>query len=337
MRKRKHKSPKRNEKYAVFDVPLAELYYDEEFNCRGPISPQSVESLSKTIEEDGLQFPIIVQPVSDVQDVVLRVRLEVGGYRWRIVAGHRRFRSYKFLKHKTIPAMIREKLTERQAQIINFTENLERSDLNMVEEAQVIRKLYPTLGTKASDTSLRGAGKEMKKSARWIEARLRLLEFPEKVQKMFASKRLPKHYIDNLWRLKTEQERVETAEAIAKAGVVDRRTGGIRVRHDKLPEHLRRKYTKTSRTKAEIMKMMVRLLDASIIGLAPRVGAWCAGYITTDELLEDIRKRAHHYRNVGVEERTYEDPSAERRSIPPAGGHSDSAGDDDRGLGAEAD
>lgn len=289
--KRKRKPLKQSEKYVVFDVPLADIFYDEEFNCRGPISPQSVATLAQTIEDDGLQFPIIIQPHEGRT-----------GKSYRIVAGHRRFKAYLFLKRDTIPAMIRENLTERQAQIINFTENLERSDLNMVEEAQVIRRLYPALGTKDSDTSLRGAGKEMKKSARWVEARLRLLELPEKVQKMFASGRLAKHFLDKLWRLKCDEERILTAEQIAKAGVVDRNTGGIRVRHDKLPEHLRRKYTKTSRSKAEIMKMMVRLLDASIIGLAPRVGAWCAGYITTEELLEDIRKRALHYRNVGVEE-----------------------------------
>jgi ParB/RepB/Spo0J family partition protein len=289
--KRKRKPLKQSEKYVVFDVPLADIFYDEEFNCRGPISPQSVATLAQTIEDDGLQFPIIIQPHEGRT-----------GKSYRIVAGHRRFKAYLFLKRDTIPAMIRENLTERQAQIINFTENLERSDLNMVEEAQVIRRLYPALGTKDSDTSLRGAGKEMKKSARWVEARLRLLELPEKVQKMFASGRLAKHFLDKLWRLKSDEERILTAEQIAKAGVVDRNTGGIRVRHDKLPEHLRRKYTKTSRSKAEIMKMMVRLLDASIIGLAPRVGAWCAGYITTEELLEDIRKRALHYRNVGVEE-----------------------------------
>jgi len=311
MKKRTRTPLKRNEKYAVFDLPLDELYYDEEFNCRGPISPQSVQSLSQTLEEDGLQFPIIVQPVSDVQDAVLRGWLETGGYGWRIVAGHRRFRAFKFLKWTTIPAMIRANLTERQAQIINFTENLERADLNIIEEAQVIRKLYPILGTQDSDTSLRGAGKEMKKSARWVEARLRLLEFPEKVQQMLASGRLPKHYIDNLWRCKTQDERLTLAEAIVKASVKSR-NGKLSIRHDKLPEHLRRKYTKSSRSKAEIMKIMVRLLDASIIGLAPRVGAWCAGYITTDELLEDIKKRAHHYRNVGVEERTYEDPAAPR-------------------------
>jgi ParB/RepB/Spo0J family partition protein len=291
----------KNEKFSVFDVPLPRVYYDDDFNCRGPISPQSVSTLAESIQTDDLQFPIIIQPVEDVADALLRARLEVGGYDWRIVAGHRRYRAFKFLKRETIPAMVREKLTERQAQIINFTENLERSDLNMLEEAQVIRKLFPTLGTKDSDTSLRGAGKEMKKSARWIEARLRLLELPEKLQKMFASGRIAKHFLDKLWRLKSDEERMLTAEAVLKASVKTK-GGKISIRHDKLPEHLRRKYTKTSRSKAEIMKMLVRLLDASIIGLAPRVGAWCAGYITTDELLEDIRKRAHHYRNVGVEE-----------------------------------
>lgn len=291
MTKRKRKPMVRNEKYAVYDILLDDIFYDEEFNCRGPISPQSVSTLADTIKEDGLQFPIIIQPYEGAR-----------GKSYRIVAGHRRFKAFKLLRLAAIPAMVRNDLTERQAQIINFTENLERADLNIIEEAQVIRKLYPTLGTKDTDVSLRGAGKEMKKSARWIEARLRLLDFPESVQKMFASKRLPKHYIDNLWRLKSPEERIATAEAIVKAGVVDRRTGGIRIRHDKLPENLRRKYTKTSRSKAEIIRMITRLLDASIIGLAPRVGAWCAGYITTDELMEDIRKRAIHYRNVGVEE-----------------------------------
>lgn len=301
MPKKPRKPLKKNVKYAVFDVPLSRIYYDDKFNCRDQISPQDVATLSKTIEEDGLQFPIILQPVADIESATLRARLEVGGYDFRIVAGHRRFKAHKFLKYETIPAMVREKLTERQAKIINFTENVERSDLNMLEEAKVIRKLNPTLGTKDSDMSLRGAAKEMNKSARWVEARLRLLELPASIQKAFASGRLSKHFLDKIWRLKTDEERQATVDVILKASVLSRNKR-ITVQHDKLPENLRSKYTKTSRSKAQIMKMMVKLLDASIIGLAPRVGAWCAGYITTDELLEDIKKRAGHYRITGVEE-----------------------------------
>jgi ParB/RepB/Spo0J family partition protein len=300
---KKRQPRKVSEKFVVYDVMLSIVYYDEDFNCRDAISPASVASLSNSIQEDGLQFPIILQPIADIPDAQLRARLEAKGYEYRIVAGHRRFKSYKFLKLETIPAMIRENLTARQSQIINFTENLERSDLNMLEEAKVIRKLYPQLGSKDGDCTLRGAGKEMKKSPRWIEARLRLLDMPEEVQKMFASGRIAKHFLDNLWRLKTPEERLATANELTKASKVDRHTGKTRIIHDKLPENLRRNYTKTSRSKAEIMKMMVKLLDASIIGLAPRVGAWCAGYITTEELLEDLRKRAHHFKALGVEER----------------------------------
>lgn len=291
MSRPKRKPLKTSLKFVVYDVPCLDIFYDEEFNCRGAISPASVVDLSKSIADNGLQFPIIIQPFDGPR-----------GKSYRVVAGHRRFKAYCLLKYETIPAMVRENLNEREASIINFTENIEREDLDILEEAKVIQKLYPTLGQTDSGYSLAGAGKEMKKSARWVESRVRLLKFEPSVQKMFASGRLAKHFIDKLWKL-PPAEQIATADVLSRASRKNQHTGKITIHQDKLPEHLRRgDYVKTSRSKAEIMKMMVKLLDASIIGLAPRVGAWCAGYITTEELMEDLRKRAHHYKAIGVEE-----------------------------------
>jgi hypothetical protein len=61
-----------------------------------------------------------------------------------LVAGHRRYTAVtRYLKWTSHPASVRTGLTERQARMLNFTENLERKDLNMLEEARWIGSYFP--------------------------------------------------------------------------------------------------------------------------------------------------------------------------------------------------
>lgn len=161
---------KRLEQYDVYELPVADIFYDAGFNCRGSFTPQSVHDLSESIKENGLQFPVVVQPC------------DTAAYKYRLLAGHRRFKAVTlFLKWSSIPAPVRSELTEHQVRLLNLTENLERKDLNMLEEAKAIHNLYP------AGVSLRKASKELKRPTRWIHARLRLLDLPQEVQKWAAA------------------------------------------------------------------------------------------------------------------------------------------------------
>ena len=123
--------------YDTFPVPSKSIYYDADFNCRGAFLLQSVEELAAEhsargggVELKGLDYPIVVQPIADMAGE------KPAGFDYRLIAGHRRFKAMEvFLKWSQVPATIRSGLSDHDARMLNFVENLERKDLNPLEEA----------------------------------------------------------------------------------------------------------------------------------------------------------------------------------------------------------
>jgi len=262
---------KRLERYDVFSLPVSEVYYDADFNCRGQFTLQSVEELAQSIEELGLQFPIVVQPVEEIED------FKHGDYRWRLIAGHRRFRAVTtFLKWTEIPATIRSGLTDRQARMFNFTENLERQDLNVLEEARALGRLFP------KGASLREAATELKRHTRWVQARFRLLKLPEQVQIKVAAGTLSLVDVEVLSQFDSPEDQVKAAAEIAKAKRHGRKRSEGRTG---------RKF-RYRKTKAQINRMIAKLMEHGIDGLTTRALAWAAGSIGDDDFEEDIRRES---------------------------------------------
>ena len=83
------------------DVPVKEIFGDPSFNCRGHISSHDVRELIKSVEVNGLQQPIVIQPY-DLHPP----------HKYRVVMGHRRLRAFEALKRETIPAIIRTDLKD---------------------------------------------------------------------------------------------------------------------------------------------------------------------------------------------------------------------------------
>ncbi len=251
--------------YTAYALPVDRIYYDADFNCRGEFTLQSVSELAESIEDAGrLIYPVTVQPWT-----------EQPGYDYRLIAGHRRFKAMTvFLKAATIPSVIVRDLTEHQARLLNVVENLQRKDLNIMEEARALERLYP------SGVTLRQAAKELKQTTHWVHVRLRLLKMPVHIQQKAAAGLLSAANIDMLAGMDKPDDQLLAAGKIADA----RKRG----RGNRLPG-LDRKYKQSKvRTREEINQMVERLISAGIDGLAPRVGAWCAGNISDEELAEDI-------------------------------------------------
>jgi len=260
---------KRLEQYDVFSLPVSEVFYDADFNCRGAFTLQSVEELAQSIDELGLQFPMVVQPAEEIEG------LEHEGFRWRLIAGHRRFRAVTtFLKWTEIPASVWQGLTERQARLFNFTENLEREDLNVLEDARALGRLFP------NGASLREVARELKRHTRWVQARFRLLRLPEEVQIKVAAGTLSLVDMEAVAQFETPEEQIKAANDIAKA----KRRG----RHPSETKPGRSfRYRKT---KAQINQMIAKLMEHGLDGLTTRALAWAAGSIGDDEFEEDIRQ-----------------------------------------------
>jgi ParB/RepB/Spo0J family partition protein len=202
------------------------------------------------------------------------------GYKWRLLAGHRRFKAVTiFLKWSEIPASVRYNLTLHQARLLNLTENLERKDLNMMEEARAIRNLYP------EGVSLRTAAEELKKPTRWIHARLRLLELPEEVQKKAAAGILSAVNIEAIAKLATIEEQIKAAQEISKA----KEKG--KTKFLDVDARYKRRF-RDRRSKEQIGQMIKVMFDAGIEGLPTRALAWAAGYVSDEELQMEIKQYA---------------------------------------------
>ena len=269
--------------YDAFALPLRDIYYDAEFNCRGWFPPQSVSDLAENIrlrgggiELRGLDYPVAVQPIADMAGQ------KPAGFSYRLIAGHRRFKAIEvFLKWTRIPAMIRAGLSDHEARMLNFVENLERKDLNILEEARGLQHLYP------SGVTVRSAAAELKRPTAWVHDRLRLLTLPEEVQQLAATGLLGAVNIKVLIALATPEEQIAAAHKI----VASKREHGKTASLHHLDPKYRRKFG-YRKSKAAINQMVHKMLGCGITGLGPRMGAWCAGYLSDAEIEEDIEEAA---------------------------------------------
>jgi ParB/RepB/Spo0J family partition protein len=261
----------RNEAYDVYDIPPGDIYYDGDFNCRGEFTVQSLKELAESIATHGLQFPVVVQPMfeADVGKIV--------PHTWRLLAGHRRYRAVTmYLRWPTIPAMIRRGLSLHEARVFNLVENLERKDLNPLEEALAIGRLYPHGATPCHVAT------ELKKSAGWVRDRFRLMKMPEPVRQLVAARRIALSDLIALARLETPEQQIKAAETLASAKRERFRNSA--------PVDASLRTLCRRRTKGEINAMIGDMFQLGINGLPMRVAAWCAGLISSDELNDDFRR-----------------------------------------------
>lgn len=134
---------------------------------RKSFDKEALEELAKSIEENGLLQPILVR--------------EYGIGRYQIIAGERRFRACKIAGIAEIPAIILDK-DDRKVAEISLIENIQREDLNPVEEAMAFRALKDEYGLTQEDVS-----EKVGKSRSAIANSIRLLDLPTPVLEMVAT------------------------------------------------------------------------------------------------------------------------------------------------------
>jgi len=252
----------------TFWIPVDLIYVDPDFNCRNPFTVQSVKSLADNIAARDLDFPVVLQRVEDTQAPV------PSGYFWRLIAGFRRFAAVTtFLKWTKIKANIKVGITDQEAEVLNLTENLERKDLNPLEEAQAIARRFKR------GAPLREIAQMMNRDTRWVHQRLRLMELPEELREKVAAGLLTLLDVDVLVKLSPD-EQLQAAQELITAR-------GNRKRKLNVNPKFRRKF-RHRRGKEEINARIGQLMEAGLSGLATRFGAWCAGYINDEEFDRDI-------------------------------------------------
>ncbi|MDD7762244.1 MAG: ParB/RepB/Spo0J family partition protein [Firmicutes bacterium] len=146
----------------VHELELNKIIPNPE-QVRKDFDEEAIDELAKSIENHGLLEPILVTPRGD---------------KFLIVAGERRFRAYQKLKKKSIPALVKEFLAE-DIKKLSLIENIQRKDLNPIEEAMSYKELMDELELTQEELA-----HEIGKSRSHIANSLRLLKLDKSVCEM---------------------------------------------------------------------------------------------------------------------------------------------------------
>ncbi|OJG75052.1 ParB-like partition protein [Enterococcus quebecensis] len=157
------------QKEEVLEIPLNELRPNP-YQPRKTFDEASLQELANSIQQSGVFQPIIVR------------KSAVKGY--EIIAGERRFRASKLADKETVPAIVREFDEETMMQVA-VLENLQREDLNPLEEAEAYDMLMKNLKLTQAEVAER-----LGKSRPYIANYLRLLTLPTQVKEMVQGETL---------------------------------------------------------------------------------------------------------------------------------------------------
>lgn len=187
----------------ALEVPLDLIDRDEATNPRTVFDEAELEELAASIRQHGVLQPILIRQAA-----------EPDSPRRRVVAGERRWRAAKMAGLLVIPAVYRT-LTDHQAFDIAVIENLQRADLNYIEEANAFRRWLDGEMAEAAVNEAeakRRLGERISRTTKLIEQRLLLLKLPKADQ---ARVLLPDDDYNRL-KLRDARYRVETIEQKAK-------------------------------------------------------------------------------------------------------------------------
>ena len=164
----------------------------------------------KTFDEDKLnELAASIEEHGLIQPLVLR-KAEKG---YEIVAGERRWRAARKIGIREIPCIVRE-LTDEENMLLAIIENMQREDLNPIEEAEGIRQMIETYGLTQEEVS-----KSVGKSRPYIANSLRLLRLPETVRKYVEDGSLSTGHAKAIAAVSYEKKQIELAEVAIRDGL----------------------------------------------------------------------------------------------------------------------
>ena len=149
----------------IQDIELSKITPNK-FQPRRQFSEESIKELAQTLDKEGLLQPIVVRE---------------NEYGYEIIAGERRFRAAQSLGWEKIPAIVNN-MNDDQAASLALIENLQRENLNPIDEAKAYKNLM-----KLNNLTQTQLAKNMGKSQSYVANKLRLLKLTPKVQSYLAS------------------------------------------------------------------------------------------------------------------------------------------------------
>lgn len=177
----------------IWNIPISEIFADEN-QPRKHFSKNELNELSLSIKEHGILQPILLSEKKD------------GKY--KIIAGERRFRASTIAGLTTIPAIVKQ-LSNQVTLEISLIENIQRENLNPLEEAFAYRRLIDEF-----DLTQQKVADKVGKSRSAVANAVRLLELPDDVQKALVEKSINSGQARALLSLKDEKEQLSALASI---------------------------------------------------------------------------------------------------------------------------
>jgi ParB family chromosome partitioning protein len=183
------------------DVPV-DLLRRGKYQPRVDMREESLTELAESIKAQGVVQPIVVRPLPNP--------LGTAETQYEIVAGERRWRAAQMAGLATIPAVVRD-IPDESAVAVALIENIQRENLNPLEEARSLHRLIEEFGLTHAD-----AADAVGRSRATVTNLLRLLELPRQVREMLERRELDMGHARALLGVESPELQVELADRARK-------------------------------------------------------------------------------------------------------------------------
>jgi ParB family transcriptional regulator, chromosome partitioning protein len=194
------------------NLPL-DLLQRGKYQPRVDMRTETLNELADSIKKQGLVQPILVRPVG--------VRHPGESQRYEIIAGERRWRAAQMAGLAEIPAVIRE-VPDEAAISMALIENIQREDLNPLEEAAALSRLIEEFGL-----THQAAAEAVGRSRAAVSNLLRLMELTDEVKELLEQRRIEMGHARALLGLTSRRQQIEVAGLVAKKSLSVRETEAL--------------------------------------------------------------------------------------------------------------
>jgi ParB family chromosome partitioning protein len=183
------------------------------YQPRSHLDQESLNELAASIRSQGVVQPIVVRPIE--------ATTPTGGQRYEIIAGERRWRAAQIAQLADIPAIVRD-VPDETAISVALIENIQREDLNPLEEARALERLISEFGMTHQQ-----AAEAVGRSRAAVSNLLRLLDLAPEVCEQLEARALEMGHARALLGLTTRRQQVEVAALVVKKELSVRETEAI--------------------------------------------------------------------------------------------------------------
>jgi ParB family chromosome partitioning protein len=193
-------------------VPL-DLLQRGKYQPRTDMRPESLQELADSIKAQGLVQPILVRPLGG--------RKPGESQRYEIIAGERRWRAAQMAGLADISVVIRD-VPDEAALAMALIENIQREDLNPLEEARALQRLIEEFGL-----THQAAADAVGRSRAAVSNLLRLMELADEVKELLEERRIEMGHARALLSLTARRQQIEVASLVAKKSLSVRDTESL--------------------------------------------------------------------------------------------------------------